>query len=456
MKQKLGFILTAVVIVVVLILINTVSYVGEDEKPDSESAPNRSTYHAGATGTRALYELLNETGTSVMRWRETPQKLLSQDKVKTFVIVGDTKLAIEQEEANHLLHWVAQGGRLVLVDRRPEQFLLPPSDKWNITSRFANFGFAEIDPANSDQMTGNVKAISPAQPTLMTEKIEAVMPSRFASVLIISPEEKEEVASNETAGRDDEEEVEEKPAVVEQTQAKQTTSAPVVHLRNNDGALLLDYGYGSGRIIVLSDPYIFANGGIGLRDNLALAMNILTSGNGLIAFDEYHQGRGTTRNAFVGYFSGTPVLALCGQIVLIVLLVLWTRGRRFARPLPLPRVDRRSSLEFVASMAEVQQRARAFDLAVENIYARTRRVLARYAGVDYNSSRNEIAARVGSRSNVDARQLEVLMKQCEDAINGQPITERQSILLVKRLRDVEAKLGLRMRSRDAKQAAQNI
>jgi len=35
---------------------------------------------------------------------------------------------------------------------------------------------------------------------------------------------------------------------------------------------------------------------------------------------------------------------------------------QFARPLPLPRVDRRSTLEFVASMAELQERAQAFDL----------------------------------------------------------------------------------------------
>ncbi|MGH9883728.1 MAG: hypothetical protein ACRD6N_20075, partial [Pyrinomonadaceae bacterium] len=213
---------------------------------------------------------------------------------------------------------------------------------------------------------------------------------------------------------------------------------------------------GKGRIIVLSDPYIVSNAGISLRDNLQLGINVLVSDGGLTAFDEFHQGRGVTRNALITYFSGTPVLALCGQITLLVLLILWTRGRRFARPLPLPRVDRRSALEFVASMAEVQQRARAFDLAIENVYTRTRRVLARYAGVDYNSPRSEIAARVAMRSTLDARQLEVLMRRCEEAINGQEISERQSIQLVKRLREVEATLGLRMRSREVKQAAQNI
>ena len=143
-------------------------------------------------------------------------------------------------------------------------------------------------------------------------------------------------------------------------------------------------------------------------------------------------------------------------MVLLILLVLWTRGRRFARPLPLPQVDRRSSLEFVASMAELQQRARAYDLAIENIYSRTRRVLARYAGVDYNSPRKVIAERIAARSTLSAHQLETLMRQSEDAINGGGMSERQTIQLVKRLREIETTLGLRMRSREVKQTAQNI
>jgi hypothetical protein len=149
-------------------------------------------------------------------------------------------------------------------------------------------------------------------------------------------------------------------------------------------------------------------------------------------------------------------LALAAQIVLLVLLILWTNARRFGRPLPLPQVDRRSSLEFVASMAELQERSRAFDLAIENIYTRTRRVLARQAGVNYNSSRSEIAARIAERSTIDRQRLETLMRQCEEAINGEPINWRQSIDLVRRLREVERDLGLRMRSREVRQAAENI
>jgi hypothetical protein len=250
------------------------------------------------------------------------------------------------------------------------------------------------------------------------------------------------------------------PVVVEDDEDEEhsVNNAPVAHVGDANGALLVDYAYGGGHVILLSDPYVVANGGVVLKDNLMLAINMLggPQTSGLIAFDEYHQGRGITQNAFASYFAGTPVLPIAGQLVLLVLVVLWTNGRRFARPLPLPQVDRRSSLEFVASMAELQERSRAFDLAIENIYTRTRRVLARHAGVDYNSSRSEIAQRIAERSTIDRNKLETLMRQCEEAINGEPITPRQSIYLVKRLREVEQFLGLRMRSRDVRQAAENI
>ena len=77
-----------------------------------------------------------------------------------------------------------------------------------------------------------------------------------------------------------------------------------------------------------------------------------------------------------GLFCRTPVLALAAQLGLLILLVTLDQRASVGRPLPLPHTDRRSSLEFVASMAELQERSRAFDLAIENIYTRTRRVLA--------------------------------------------------------------------------------
>jgi hypothetical protein len=460
MRQRLLIILMFVLAVVVLIAINSFAYVQEEDKVDSETAPNRSSYNAGATGTRAFFDLLNESGYKVTRWREPATKLLSSggESVRTFIILGRPALAIDEDEARTLLLWVEQGGRLVLIDRRPNEGLLPRSGDWEVTTEFIGYPNFNIDPADQEQMTQDVKAARPAQPTPFTRGIESVMPSRFYSEIKFSRVVK--AAKSAANGGATQGGYDGTPpansAVAKNETGELMSPAPVVHLRVGEKNVLLDYPHGRGRIVILSDPFIIANGGINLQDNLQLGVNLVAPEHGLIAFDEFHQGRGNTHNAFVNYFSGTPILALGGQLALLIILILWTRGVRFARPLPLTSVDRRSTLEFVASMAELQERARAFDLAIENIYGRTRRVLARYAGVDYNTSRQEIAALVAARSSLEAHALETLMRQSEEAINGAPISERQSIQLVKRLREVENALGLRMRSRQVKQTAQNI
>jgi hypothetical protein len=331
-------------------------------------------------------------------------------------------------------------------------------------------------------MTVGVSPVRASQPSVLTRNVEDVLASRFAGTINIYP-------TNPTTTTTSAEEYPPPPAVDEGDEdygdedtppppppmpkvsgtptpppartvyANQTlkSAAPVAHLEDHRGALLVDYPHGAGRIIILSDPFIVATNGINLRDNLQLALNIVTSGGGVIAFDEYHQGHAATRNQLIAYFAGTPILWMLAQGGLLVLVILWTRGRRFARPLPVARVDRRSSLEFVASMAELQQRARAYDLAIENIYTRLRRVLVRYAGLGHNSSRSEIAARVAARSEkLKAERLETLMRECEDAINGAPLDSRKALELVRQLRMVERVLGLRTRSREARQAAEGL
>lgn len=479
MRQRLTIILTFVVIIGALVVINTFSYVKQEKLPDSEIFPNRSTYNSGATGTRALHDFMSESGYKVMRWREAPDKLLGQAGagVTTFVVITPTRLPFTDEQKEALHKWIFRGGCFVLISRQPDLTRGAAPGGWALSSKTIDFPNLDTDPANVGKMTEHVTALKPVQPTSLTHNVATVLPSRFAARFTLTPAipeppkgfgigpakptpilgapDDEEPWPDEGIAESDEEPA---PPAVAPDESVETESsiAPVVHIADDSGALLVDYVYGYGRIVMLSDPFMVTNAGIRSNDNLQLAINTLTTFEGLIAFDEYHQGRGVTRNAFASYFSGTPVLAIAGQIVLLILLILWTNARRFARPLPLAQVDRRSSLEFVASMAELQERSRAFDLAIENIYSRTRRVLARYAGLNYNSSRSEIATSIASRSNIDAHQLETLMRQCEEVINGQPINWRQAVDLVRRLRELERKLGLRMRSRDVRQAAENI
>ena len=463
MRQRLIIFITLVAVIVVLVALNAASYVRVEDVGDSEVAPDRSTFNSGATGTQALYDFLDESGQPVMRWRESTSSLLvlADPKPSTLVLIGPLKVGYTNREARDLRQWVESGGRLVVVDRNPNLRWLAPDSEWLISSDPLGYPLSDLDPNNFEQMTSGMAPLKPAQPTALTRNVDSVMPSRFMSAITFAPRTPEsQPTPDEGDGLDDDEEESDENDRSPSTGAGTPTgakkdersTAPVVHVSEKRGALLVDYPYGNGRIILLSDPYIVANNGISRADNLLLALNAVAGGGGMIAFDEFHQGRPATHNELFQYFSGTPVLAICAQLALIGVAIVWSQGRRFARPLPLPSVDRRSKLEFVASMAELQQRARAHDLALENIYARVRRVLVRYGGVSNSTPRAEIARRVAMRSGLNREELETLMRNCEETINGAPTHAKEVLRVAQRLRDIESKLGLRTRSRDAKQA----
>jgi hypothetical protein len=373
-----------------------------------------------------------------MRWRDQPAKLLSQtgERVSTFIIVGPTRMPIEEEGASSLLRWVDRGGILVLIDRSPEYTLLKPSDSWTVGTRYP----VQISLDSDSDETKPVTPAKPSQPTMLTIDVEEVLPSPYASSIEFTP------ARNDSREPEDDYNELDLPSETSVPSDKffsGSSPAPVAHINYSGEVLLVDWIRGRGRIVLLSDPFIVANNGIAQKDNLQLALNLVTGREGLIAIDEYHHGRGVTQNPFVGYFAGTPVLPLVAQLVLLFLLIVYTNARRFARPIPWVEADRRSSLEFVASMAELQHRARAFGLAIENIYGKIRRTLARNAGLEYNSPRSEIANRVAQRFSLSPQHLESVMRECEQTINGDKISDRRSLQLVRELRVLEGKLKLK-------------
>ena len=462
MRQRIFIFGTIALVVLLLIALNAAAYVEIEREPDAEWNPDRSTFNAGATGTRALYDFLGESGYQTLRWREPATGLSKRDTAKpaTFVVIGALKVPFREDERLALLNWVKAGGRLVLIDRRPTGDLLPEAGDLQITTQLKQFPAPEISPAKLEEMTKDVPLAKPAQPTLLTRRVETVQPSRFAShIRFLSAgkptpktkptptEDLEETEDNATGGFTQPPPPKPMPAPDAKT-VEVKSNAPVAHLADEkEGPLVIDYAHGQGRIVFVSDPFIVANGGLRSADNLQLAVNLLTSGGGVIAFDEYHQNRGKSQNEIFAYFTGTPIIALLAQGGLLTLLFVWARGRRFGRALPLPQVDRRSQLEFVASLAELQQRARAYDLALENIYTRTRRALANYAGMSADSPRKAIAANAATRSGLDAGALETLMQTCEDHINGEPLSAAQALELTTQLRALETKLGLQTRQR---------
>lgn len=437
--------LAVLFVVAVLVGLNALSYVQQETIPDSESQPNRSTYNNGATGTRALFELLKANGRNVVRWREAPDAAFEQydpEKLDTFVIIGSVRREIAEDEAQHVLAWVSAGGQLVVIDRDPHPNLLATTSPWevaveearnNLSASERGYLIFSVDPANQSQMTARISAVKPSQPTQFNVQVNAVQPSKFSTSVRLTRVPQPEETLDEQVTEEGEE------GAAEPLQSL----GPVVHLTDPDRTLLADFPFGAGRIVLLTDPYVVANGGIELADNAQAALNVLGSRSGPIAFDEYHQGFGNDRNRLLSYFSGTPVIPIFLQIFALTALVIFSRGRRFGRPLPAPGEDRLSKLEYVAAMAQLQRRTRAYDLAVENIYTDFRRRASRSFGVDsFHVSKEELSRLIGHRLGRDPGKVRELIEGCEDVIYGDRASKSQVLALVRKIRELEDALGL--------------
>ncbi|MEO5858132.1 MAG: DUF4350 domain-containing protein [Pyrinomonadaceae bacterium] len=483
MRQRLGIILGLLVLILILIGLNAATYVQKEKTPDNEIVPNRSSFNSGATGTQAFYSLLAETGRNVMRW-QSPMDALAPQTARsipsTFVVVGKTRRHFEDIEMKQVLEWVNSGGRLVLIDRAIDERLAKAIAVWQLTQKTNDLELLLMtDPSDAPQMTSGMPASRPVQPSVFTKNVNAIQTSRFASHVEISMKKAGDgqgtdlgydaphITGQPNSTPHDLYDLTPPPVSVGETYyadapppaPPRTTSittvhgdevagdaafsAPVVHVVGNQRNVLVDIPYGAGEIVFLSDPFVVSNAGVGLVDNAQLAINIVSTDGGLIAFDEFHQGYGANRNQFFAYFSGTPVIAIFGQVALIIFLVMLSRSRRFGRAVPEGEADRRTKLEYVGAMAELQQRTRAYDLALENIFADFKRRVSNLFGLDVRlADSGQLARLIAERIKGDPVEIESFLEKVQDIIHGESTNKKETVALASRLRVIESELGM--------------
>jgi hypothetical protein len=442
MRRYLAGAITIIAVISALIGMSLVGDINFDQPPENEFAPNRSTYNSGPTGTRALYQMLEESGTPVARWRRRYSQLHDEAQNAILVIIGPflSGQKTSDEETAELKGWLWTGGRALVISRIPvEQF----SDSMIHAKASDKTPDGDAMPEQfiyqqSDELI--------TQPTELTRKVRGLAFSDFASRMSFHPQ---DGVGKDGAGRTEGVDPAGPSAIKDKPEESPAPAlyAPVIHLGDKDGAALADFTYGEGRVIFLSDPFVVANNGIARGGNLTLAMNILRSMGSpdrRILFDEFHHGYYDEGDPLVNYFRGTPAPWLLLQGLGLCLLVVYTYGRRFARPLPLPQVARHSPLEFVGSMANLQQAARARELALENIYPRFKASLCRRLGLSSRASRDEIIAGARRRrfpiSEIELRQT---LSDAELTLAGEQIDDARLLTLVSRMRRIISQTGPR-------------
>jgi len=433
MRRYFAGAVTIIIVIAVLVGMSAAGAIEFDRPAENEFAPNRSTYNSGQTGTRAFYQLLEESGTPVARWRRRYSSLGAEAKDSILVIIGPfpSGQRMSEEEAVELQGWISTGGRALIISRSPNEQFQDPAIRAKAPEKLpaGNATPEQFIDEESDNLI--------AQPTELTRNVRGLSFSDFASRMSFHNR------ADGTGGLVKAEPLDD-PDEAKDEYSAPALYAPVIHLGDKDGAALADFSYGEGRVIFLSDPFVVANNGISRGGNLTLAMNILSSMGApgrKIFFDEFHHGYHDGGNPLVNYFRGTPAPWLLLQGLGLCLLIVYTYGRRFARPLPLPLVDRHSPLEFVGSMANLQQAAHARELALENIYPRFKAGLCRRLGLSSRASMDEIVSGARRRrfpiSEIELRQT---LSDAEMTLAGEAIDDARLLTLVSRMRRIIAQI----------------
>lgn len=400
MKRTAITTLTVMTILIAPIGLNVLFYTDTRGAQETETNGSRSTYSTRLYGTRGFYLLLQDLGYQVTQFEAPLDRLKDSPHIKSLFIIGPP-LPYATEELAALEDWVKTGGYLVIIDREISWSLAQGTITLSTYSKYKQWRLPHV-----------------IQPTPFTVGVEKVQLTEYAQG------------------------VKAEPAPVTSHVGDQSNS-----VGDQSDSVLIDFRYGEGRIVLLGEPYIVANNGIGVSDNLLLLLNIVRDmPAGVIAFDEYHHGYGANlvgRSGLVGlflnlydYFKPTPVIGILAQLGLLAGVWIYSRGRRFARPVPLPEEKRRRSLEYVASLAGLAQRQELRSVVVENVHRSVKRRLTAAGGSPTIMAE---ASHQPTDSDNDQAEMHQLFLKSEPPPQGHTMSDHELLDWVKRLRESEAR-----------------
>ncbi|MCG8352026.1 MAG: DUF4350 domain-containing protein, partial [Chloroflexales bacterium] len=306
--------------------------IGPGNSRDDAFETRPTTYSSAPGGALALLRWLNEDlGFEARRLEYTDFAL--DERTDAFVILSPSE-PINRTQADVVLRWVADGGTLILADDRPQLFVA------------RNAILDELEIA-MNAIEDTIERAAVVQPVLDAPPLQSVLANTSQTL---------EFNRADVA-----------PLVAQ-------PDAPILV------GLKLDFGY----IYISSTSYPFTNEGLRDEQNSALVLNLLrrVPRGGQVLFNEYHHGfvePPSLRNLVMSSPWGWGLL----YAIAIVAGYLILTGRRFGQPVPVRvEVERRSSAEYVESMADLFQRGGKQHFILLHYHQAFKRRLARPYGIN--------------------------------------------------------------------------
>ena len=339
---------------------------GPARRQQPERQPAATTHSSQPEGGLALYQWARALGYDAQRLEYRDFALAEGDAV---LLLLNPSQPVGRADARAVLDWLDAGGTLIMaVD---QSALFGPQN--------ALLGELGFDTAVYTDTAG-IERAQPAQPALDQPAL-AEAPVRATRVLL--PQ------------RDD-----------------------YAALLGAPGALIVaGVKVGRGYAYLSASAFPFSNEGLRDEQNAALVLNMLRRAppGGRVLFDEYHHGFFTPPSTSRVVF-GSPWGWAAAYAVLVSGLYLALSGRRFGRPVPLrEELARRSSAEYIESMADLFQRGAKRGYILKHYRGAFKRRLARRDGINPQLDDDEFVRELARARSIDEPALAGLLARLRAA-----------------------------------------
>ena len=314
-----------------------------DEEPSMEW--HLTTFSSGQLAARGVYEVLTRLGWHTSR-RETPfMGTLDHDAV--YVTLAPP-IPLSDAEDSTLLHFVQQGGRLIVVSR--DSAFTAMFGMWPTLHPLPGGYHGEISVAGDDgDVASKQESVTDWLGTTHTIQTSIVGAVRIA------PSVHDTLAYFIWASEID---------------SDSSTAPPIMVGRR----------LGKGRVVLLAEPSLLTN--MVARDRPSIlgmqrALEWLAPPNGSVVFDEYHHGYGVHQQSvftvIIDALTDTAPGRVTLQVVAAALILLLAIGVRPILPVPITTIQRRSPLEHVDALARAYGAIHATQLGAQRLVRGLRR-----------------------------------------------------------------------------------
>jgi hypothetical protein len=344
-----------------------------------------SSFFTDATGTRAIYFILQQLLPAAAQWRRPPALLPPSDapEAPTTLLVFGPQQPLSVSWAQALDDWMARGGQVVLATHHD----------WRVTA-----GAGETAPRPS----------GPGQEQAYLQR------HGFTIVADSGSDEPGEIAG---------------PLVLRPYRLTWEADSPAHEalVSVDEQVLVASKRLGQGRLVVVPDAHAFANQRLRDSHNAVWLVTLCaTWGNGRVLIDEFHHGFGRRRGFFVllAQFLRTPWGWTVLQGLLAGGLYLYGPLRRFGRPVePLP-LPRRNLLDMAEARGGLLAAARAKQLAVECLHHHLEARLRNRTGDALRLPTMAPRERLAAKAPQLLQDFDRYMSSVQQTLHGTPVSDR--------------------------------